>query len=174
MKHKTLFSLIVIVATYIFSSYAYAQGKPQNGDGSKLLKINQRAYYQSKYETTMILTDSASKSLSLPTGRYFQLEQVTTPSGMDFPGAIVSVLGKEKIAMLSTTKKIIFFGAVNPSGKIVKLTISVPEEYQMSLEDCARLIELVKNKVTINVPHQVKGNMLGLFDIAYPVAFLKK
>jgi hypothetical protein len=173
MKRKPLFSLVVIVAAYyMFGLHTYAQEKSPNKDGFKSIRINQRAYYQKHLATDMILLiDSASKKQSFPENRYEMLKIIVS-KGMDFREAIVKVLGKEKIATFNT-KYIYLDGIVNPLGKILRLYIGVPVEYQIPLEDCARLMEFIKKNITLDVPQGHEGKFGG-FSYSIPVSYLKQ
>lgn len=171
MKHKPLFSFINILVACIFSSCVFAQNKSTNEAGAKLKMLNKRAYYQFEIKGSILLTDSVSIERSFPREKIYELQQAKAAKGMDIPEAVLKVLGKNKNETFPI-KRIFFDGMVNQTGKIVKLTIGVPVEYQISLEDCARLIEFVKNNVTIDVPKGKQG-MFGSFAYGVTVSFLK-
>lgn len=134
--------------------------------------LNNRAYYQFESKDDIILTDDVSIKLSFPREEIYDLQQAKVSKGMDIPEAILQVLAKNNNETFPM-KRIFFTGIVNQSGKIVKLSIGVPVEYQISLADCARLIEFVKNNVIIDVPEGKRG-MFGTWAYSVNVSFLKK
>ncbi|MGV8877627.1 MAG: hypothetical protein ACOH2A_01220 [Sphingobacteriaceae bacterium] len=172
MKQKSSFSLIIIIVTSIFNFPIYAQHKSSNGDSLKLTMINKRAYFQYESKTDIILTDSVSKKLSFPREKIYQLYEAKAYKGINISEAIVKVLEKSKHETFPNMR-IFVNGMVNESGKIIKLTIGVPEEYQISIEDCARIIEFVKKNVTLAVPKGKQG-MVGSFTYGAPISFLKE
>lgn len=172
MKQKSSFSLVIIIVTSIFSFPIYAQHQSSQEDGAKLKMLNKHAYYQFETQGQILLTDSVSIERSFPREKIYELEQAQASKGMNISEAIVKVLGKSKHETFPNMR-VFVTGMVNESGKIIKLAIGVPEEYGVSLEDCARIIEFIKKNVILAVPKRKQG-MVGSFTYGAPISFLKE
>lgn len=156
MKHKTLFSLIVIA-----SSYVYAQNEIKSGE------------YRLKKNSFKVSRSSSSekfKSVVIEEKNNFFLRDINKVPRFDLPGdrlnskdnietSFVKVLGNDRIKEIPKGTRMMTNVYINPKGKVFAVRfINLADNVYLTLDEFDQLTSYIKEHVYFNVSDVVGPN----------------